>query len=184
MQYFARPGDTVLTAASDDMLLSAYAVQRLNGSLTVLVINKDPLNTFTGQIGVNGFTPAPPAIVYSYGIPQDNAAETGSGSPDIATNSFPGAGTSFNYAFPPYSATVLALSPVPKLQLLPQPPSANQLVLEIEGQAGFTYIVQQSTNLTTWTSVSTNTLTASTLYLTNAIPPATPQQFWRVLWQF
>jgi hypothetical protein len=111
MTYFAQAGDTVITAASDWPLLSTYAVRRQDGSLTVLTINKDPVNTLTGQVAVAGFTPAAEVAVYSYGIPQDDAVENGTGSPDVAQTSIFVTGTNFNYAFPPYSATVMALSP-------------------------------------------------------------------------
>ena len=84
MQHFVQAGDTVVPAASDYSLLSTYAVQRQDGSLTILTINKDPVNTLTGQVAVAGFAPASGGTVYCYGIPQDNAAETGIGSPDIA----------------------------------------------------------------------------------------------------
>ena len=40
MQYFARGGDTVVAATNDYELLSAYAVRRTNGCLTMLVVNK------------------------------------------------------------------------------------------------------------------------------------------------
>ncbi len=111
MQQFVQPGDTVIAAASDYSMLSVYAVRRLDGSLTILVINKSPGDTLTGQVAVAGFTPASGGAVYSYGIPQDNAAKTGVGSRDIAQTNISVAGTNFSYAFPPYSATVLALSP-------------------------------------------------------------------------
>ena len=85
MQDFFQAGDTVLTAASDYTLLSAYAVRRQDGTLTILAINKDPANTYTGQVAVAGYTPASNGTVYSYGIPQDNAAETnGPSSQDVA----------------------------------------------------------------------------------------------------
>jgi alpha-L-arabinofuranosidase len=113
IRHFAQGGDTVIAAASDDSLLSIYAVRRQDGSLTVLAINKDPLNTNTAQVSVAGFTPASKATVYSYGIPQDTAAETGIGLPDISQTNFSITGTSFSYTFPPYSATVLVLSNEP-----------------------------------------------------------------------
>jgi hypothetical protein len=50
MTNFVQAGDTVITAASDYSLLSTYAVRRQDGSLTVLTINKDPVNTLTGQV--------------------------------------------------------------------------------------------------------------------------------------
>ncbi len=184
MQNFVQAGDTVLTATSDYLFLSVYAVRRLNGSLTVLAINKDPVNTSTGQVAVAGFIPASGATVYSYGIPQDNAAQTGIGSPDVAQTNFPGAGTNFNYPFPPYSATVLALAPAPaKLQAFPKPAGANQFIFQLQGQTGVPYVVQQSSNLTAWTSVSTNTLPTGTLNLTNTLLAAPSRQFWRAIWQ-
>jgi len=184
MQNFVQRGDTVITAASDYSLLSVYAVRRLDGSLTVLAINKDPSNTSTGQVAAAGFIPASGGTVYSYGIPQDNAAETGIGSPDIVQTNLSGAGTNFNYAFPPYSATVLALSPAPATLLaIPTAPAASQFVFQLQGQVGVPYVTQRSTNLMTWTSISTNTLPAGTLNITNSVDPSFPVQFWRAIWQ-
>jgi alpha-N-arabinofuranosidase len=184
MQHFVQPGDTVLTAASDYSLLSVYATRRQDGALTVLAINKDPSNTYTGQVAVAGFVPAASGTIYSYGIPQDNAAEFGIGSPDIAQTNLSGAGTNFNYAFPPYSATVLSLSPAPATLLaLPVPPAASQFVIQLQGQAGVPYVIQNSTNLVTWTSISTNTPLASTINVTNSVDPSLPMQFWRAIWQ-
>jgi hypothetical protein len=110
LKNFAQSGDTVVSAASDSLSLSAYATLRQNGSLAILVINKDPANTTAAQLNVAGFTPAS-GTVYSYGIPQDQAAEFGTGSQDIAQTVLSSAAASFNYSFPPYSATVLSLSP-------------------------------------------------------------------------
>ncbi len=186
MHDFVQAGDTVLTASSDYSMLPVYAVRRQDGSLTVLAINKDPSNTYTGQVAVADFTPAPDGTVYSYGIPQDDAAETnGSASlQDIATTSFSGSGTNFNYVFPPYSATVLALSPAPATLLsVSTAPAANQFVFQLQGQTGVPYVVQSSTNLLTWTSTSTNTLSSDTINITNSMDPSLPVQFWRAIWQ-
>jgi hypothetical protein len=174
----------VIAAASDYSLLSTYAVRRQDGSLTILTINKSPSNTATGQVAVAGFTPATSAAVYSYGIPQDNAAKTGIGSPDVVQTNLSGVGTNFSYAFPPYSATVLALSPAPaKLQVSPIPPAASQFVIQLQGQVGVPYVIQRSTNLVTWASISTNRLLASTMNITNALAPSLPKQYWRAVWQ-
>ena len=61
---------------------------------------------------IAGFQPESGAITYSYGIPQDEAARTGTSSPDIAQASFTGAAVEFLCKFPPYSATVIVLSPL------------------------------------------------------------------------
>jgi hypothetical protein len=75
LRHFARGGDTVLPATSNGPLLSAYATKRTDGSLSLLVINKNPSATSTASISLTGFTPRSTATVYSYGIPQDENAE-------------------------------------------------------------------------------------------------------------
>jgi alpha-L-arabinofuranosidase len=185
MQDFVQAGDTVLTATSDYSLLSTYAVRRRDGSLTVLAINKDPSNTFTGQVAMASFTPAANGTVFSYGMPQDNAAKTNGpvSLQDVATTALSGAGTNFNYVFAPYSATVLSLAPAPATLLaIPTAPAANQFVFQLQGQAGVPYVLQSSPDLLTWTPVSTNTLVGSTLNVTNLISPGSPQEFWRAVW--
>ena len=185
MQDFFQSGDTVLTATSDYSLLPAYAVRRQDGSLTVLAINKDPTNTYTGQLAVAGFIPATNGTVFSYGIPQDNAAKTNGplSLQDVASTGFSGASTNFNYVFAPYSATVLSLAPGPATLLtIPTPPAANQFVFQLQGQTGVPYIIQNSTDLITWSSISTNTSPTGTLNITNTVAPSTPVQFWRAIW--
>lgn len=108
---FARGGDAVVQATSDNSLLAAYAVKRANNALTLLVINKSPTQTMPAKLWVDGYVPDPQSGISSYGIPQDEAARTGNGSPDVARSTFNPAGTLFNYSFAPYSATVIALVP-------------------------------------------------------------------------
>jgi hypothetical protein len=182
---FAQTGDTVIAAASDYILLSTYAARRQNGSLTILTINKDPSNTATGQVSLTGFIPASSGTVYSYGIPQDNAAQTGIGSPDVAQSALSGVSVNFSYPFPPYSATVLSLYPAPAtLKATLNPANAAQIVLQLQGQSGVPYVLQSSTNLTAWSSVSTNALAgAPTLNITNQVISSLSQQFWRAVWQ-
>jgi MYXO-CTERM domain-containing protein len=76
-----------------------------------VVINKDPVNSQGANIALTGFTPAATATVYSYGIPQDNAAKpAATGSPDLASSSMSVSGATFSASFAPYSATVIALA--------------------------------------------------------------------------
>jgi hypothetical protein len=182
---FAQTGDKVITASSDYILLSTYAARRQNGSLTILTINKDPSNTATGQVNVTGFVPASFGRVYSYGIPQDNAAQSGIGSPDVAQTALSGVSASFNYSFAPYSATVLSLYPAPaSLTAILNPADATQIILQLQGQSGVPYVIQSSSNLTVWTSISTNTpLGANTVSITNTISPSVLKTFWRAIWQ-
>jgi hypothetical protein len=185
MRNYVQAGDTVLAATSDYSLVPVYAVRRQNGSMTVLAINKDPSLTYTGQVAVASFAPASGGTAFSYGIPQDNAAKTNGpiSLQDIATTTFSGAGTNFNYTLAPYSATVLVLSPAPATLLaVPTDPAAGQFVFQLQGQTGVPYVIQNSTDLINWTSLSTNTPPTGTMYLTNTVNPSVPTQFWRAVW--
>ena len=111
LQYFARMGDALAAATSNDSLLSTYAVRRTNGALTLLVINKDPANSRTGQFTLQNFAARGDVAIRSYGIPQDEAARTGLGSSNIVGTALTGIGLSFTSSFAPYSVSVLTLQP-------------------------------------------------------------------------
>ena len=184
LQYFVRPGDTVLNATSDYLLLSAYAARKADGALALLVINKDATANFNAQISLSDFAPSSTAMSRSYGIAQDDAVRTNNlapGAQDIATNVVP-VGAVFTNSFPPYSLTLYTFAPAPAQlsALLPQP---GQFVLQLQGYPGTPYVVESSSDLSTWTPVSTNLLAGNILNLTNAISPGTSQQFWRAVWQ-
>ena len=185
MQYFARGGDTVVAVTNDYQLLGTYAVRRANGSLTMLVVNKSSYASLNAAINLAGYVPFSNATVYSYGIPQDDAARTGIGSPDIAQTNVPVAGTSFNYTFAPYSATVLSLHAGSAIACRAgranrRPASSSS---KLQGLAGVPYVIQMSTNLTStnWIAISTNTPASGTLNLTNAM--SSSAQFYRAVWR-
>jgi alpha-N-arabinofuranosidase len=183
MQYFVRGGDSVLGATSDYLLLSAYAAQRTNGALTMLVINKDTTTNFNAQIVLTNYVPWTNATIQSYGIPQDQAVENNLAASlqDIATTNFPVTGTNFTWSFPPLSLTLFTFAPGPSvLSALSSQP--GQVVLQLQGQPNAPYVIQTSPDLLNWTPVSTNTLVGSSLNITNLISPGAPQQFWRAVW--
>jgi alpha-N-arabinofuranosidase len=189
LQYFARPGDAVLDATSDYLLLSAYAVYRTNGAVTMLVINKDTTTNFNAQIALTNFVPWTTATIQSYGIPQDQAAENNESLSlqGIATTNFPTAGTNFTYSFPALSLTLFTFAPAAP-QLQSSLTSDGQFVLQVQGQVGVSdvgvpYVIQTSPDLINWTTVSTNLLAGGVLSITNMISPGTSQQFWRAVWQ-
>jgi hypothetical protein len=185
MHYFARPGDAILAASSDYKLLAVSAARRADGALLCLVLNKDTLASFDAQIGLSGFVPDSAAMVRSYGIPQDTAARTGAGSPDLAQTNFAPAGTNFAWTFPPLSMTLFALAPAaPRLAVAaPKPQAGAPLLVQLQGQPGATYVIQVSTNLSAWTSVSTNALgTNNSVIFTNRVPAGSRQAFWRAFW--
>jgi hypothetical protein len=186
LQTFARGGDRIVHANSDYALLSVYAARRANGSLTLLVLNKSATNTFTANLDVTGYAPASNAVVYSYGIPQDDAAQTGIGSADVALTNFTGAATNFSCSFSPYSATVLCLSsniPPPVItSLVPQ--SNGNMVLSWTVQSGYTYVVQDCEAVgRQWQALGlplTAGLSDATLSYTDTSAPSVTQRFYRV----
>jgi hypothetical protein len=63
-----QPGDTRVNAGTDNPLVAAHAVRNANGDLSVMLINKDPANSYQVNLDYAGFTPAAGApTVYSYG---------------------------------------------------------------------------------------------------------------------
>jgi alpha-L-arabinofuranosidase len=182
LQSFVRAGDTVLKASSDYLLLSAYAARKADGALAMLVINKDGTTNFNAQISITNFVPWSIATARSYGLQQDEAARTNAvaSAQDISTNTISSAAV-FTNSFPPYSLTLLTFAPGAS-QLSVSSSSQTQIVLQIQGQSGVPYVIQNSTNLASWNSVSTNTLVGTTLNVTNAISANAPMQFWRAVW--
>jgi hypothetical protein len=181
--HFVSGGDTVVAATSDYLLLATYAVRRMDGALSLLVINKSSYTNLTVDFNLAGYVPSPGATTWSYGIPQDNAAETRIGSCDITQGSFSSAAASFNNTFAPYSATVIDLVPTaPVLAALPNP-SSGQFIYQLQGLSGVPYVIQMATDLTAgnWIPISTNTLTAATLNFTNNT--SSSAAFYRAVWQ-
>jgi hypothetical protein len=183
LQSFVRPGDTILKASSDYLLLSAYAARKADGALAMLVINKDSTASLNTQITLTNFFPSSAATVRSYGIAQDEATRTNSpipGAQDIATNVVP-VGVLFTNSFPPYSLTLFTFAPAAS-QLSVLSVSQAQVVLQIHGQSGVPYVMQNSTDLAGWNSISTNTPVGTTLNVTNAVSADVPARFWRAVW--
>lgn len=111
LTHFARGGDEMVAADSSNDMLGAFACKQKSGDLALLLINKDPSSTENAQINITGYEPAGISRLYSYGIPQDDAAETGKGSQKIQHSSFSSAGSQFTISLAPYSITTLVLHP-------------------------------------------------------------------------
>ena len=129
LQQFARGGDQIVQATSDNPLLATYAAKRTDGTLSILVINKSPTVTATANFALAGYSPAPRAPVYSYGIPQDEAARTGTGVKDVSYSSLGGLGATFSSSFAPYSVSVIRLYPAGT-------PSSRIVNLSVRATAG------------------------------------------------
>ena len=175
LQHFARGGDQLVSAASDYSLVSVCAAQRTAGGLTLLVVNRSPTSAFNTNITVSGASPGSTGTLYSYGVPQDNAAETGVGSADIATSPITGLSTSFSYTFPPYSANVIAFgaggAPSPT-------PTATRATTPTATATSTPTITATRTTTSTATATSTVTATATrtatpTATTTSTVTPTT-----------
>src|SRR5260370_31177978 len=147
LQYFVRPGDTVLNAPSDYLWVASYAERKADGALTLLVINKDATTSFNGQIAFSNFVPWSTATVRTYGIPQDNAVKNNDltpGAQDIVTNSS-GASAIFTNSFPPYSLTLFTFSPAAP-QLAAQPVSGSEFDFTLQGHPNTPHAIQPSSD--------------------------------------
>lgn len=109
LKHFARGGELVVPAQSDYTSLGVYAVRAGGRSLRLLLINKHPSATLNASIEIPGLKPGRKARVYSYGIPQDEAARTGEGSADVQQSELVISGSTLSYSPAPYSATVIDL---------------------------------------------------------------------------
>ncbi|HKS42695.1 MAG TPA: hypothetical protein VJX74_18935, partial [Blastocatellia bacterium] len=145
---FAAGGDQVVTATSNYNLLAAYGAKRSDGSLSLLLINKSATTPLNASINLSGFAPQSNATAHSYGIPQDESVRTGTGSPDIATTNFAGAGTNFVYTVAPYSATVISLTS----DACPAAISPAREFFTLNGGDGQVAVTAQSS--CNWTAVS------------------------------
>jgi hypothetical protein len=59
--------------------------------------------------------------------------------------------------------------------------SGGQFIFRLQGDSGVQFVVQTSTDLDTWTSISTNSLPGGILNITNSTTSS--ERFWRALWQ-
>ncbi|MHB8522598.1 MAG: alpha-L-arabinofuranosidase [Limisphaerales bacterium] len=184
LKYFTRGGDQIVRASSDYQLLAAYAARRTNGSVSLLVINKTSITNLNANVTLAGYQPDTNALVFSYGMPQDDDARTGAGSPDIAQGTFAGAGTNFSLSFPPYSVTVISLAPnAPQLSLVSNAlSSGGPFQLQLAGQPGVPYVIQGSTDLATWTPLATNTLASNVWLWADGTATGFSRRFYGAVW--
>lgn len=137
-QDWAIPGDvsahTLVQAVSSQGLLSAYADKRPDGVLSLLVINKDPVNAYNATISLAGFSPNASAARWTWdgsNYAWSTAALPYHASPDSppTAGTETGVAAGFSHSFGPYSITVLQFtdstqplsSPTPTVTPPPSP---------------------------------------------------------------
>jgi hypothetical protein len=119
---FTQPGDNVVSATSSYNLLSAYATTRSDGTLRVLLINKNPTATISAQVTLGAYFPSSTVTTYTYGITQDNATKNNLSAAlqGVAASSFSGAMNTTTVRVPPYSVTAYVFTPLRVSHLGPQ----------------------------------------------------------------
>jgi alpha-L-arabinofuranosidase len=110
LKSFARGGERVVQAQSDYRSLGVYAVKDKDHRLNILIINKHPSATLNATISIPALKKGEQAKLFSYGIAQDEAAHTGTGSADVQQSSLTLKGTTLTFSPGPYSASVIQLS--------------------------------------------------------------------------
>jgi hypothetical protein len=160
-------GDTSIRAdAPNPNTFGAYAaVRSSDGAMTVMVINKDLNNATPVTLNLSNFTATGMAQVWQLTSANtiSQLASTG------VTN-----GT-LNQVLPAQSITLFIVPGANSFRLrigTNRPPS--RLELWLDGQSGSSYIFQSSSNLATWSGLSTNTLASNSF----SFPIATTNAAW------
>ena len=169
LKNFARGGDQILSSSSDYSLLTICGAKRADGSLALLAVNKSSTNALNANITISGASPGSSGTLYSYGIPQDNAAESGSGSADIASSAINGLGSSFTLSFPAYSMSVITFGAGG-----PPPPSATPTPTRTATVAATPTRTATATPTPSRTATPTATRTATATPRATSTPVATP----------
>ena len=99
--------DALLTVSSSSPVLTVHASKRADGSIGIMLINKDEKNATTVKISMKGVTPAAKGARFDYGTTNLPQGDSLTGKP------MDGLGTSFSVPMPPYTATVIL---IPKAQ--------------------------------------------------------------------
>ncbi len=156
MQHFAHEGDLILDVDSGNLFLPAYAAKRPDGSLNVLVINKERTNALARKMVINGFSSDSIAMLRSYGIPQDEAAHTDAplAFQDIATNRFVVSEATFMHSFAPYSLSLFTLIPSGPLLKIRNDETGNPMISWPWPSAGWQLQQTGEPTSTNWTPVS------------------------------
>jgi hypothetical protein len=111
LKYFARGGERVIEASSDYGSLGVYAVRGEDRSVRLLVINKHPSATLNATITLPALKKGEKAKMFSYGIEQDEAAHSGTGSADVQQSTLTISGSTLQFSPGPYSVHVIQLVP-------------------------------------------------------------------------
>jgi alpha-N-arabinofuranosidase len=114
LRHFARGGEKVIHAESEYSGVGVYAVRSNDQTVRILVINKHPTAALNTLISVPGLRRGEKVRVFSYGIDQDEAARTGTGSADVQQSELVVDGWALSFTPGPYSVHVLQVDKRPR----------------------------------------------------------------------
>jgi alpha-N-arabinofuranosidase len=114
LRHFARGGEKVIHAESEYSGVGVYAVRSNDQTVRILVINKHPTAALNTLISVPGLRRGEKVRVFSYGIDQDEAARTGTGSADVQQSELVVDGWALSFTPGPYSVHVLQIDKRPR----------------------------------------------------------------------
>ena len=95
--------DAILTSSSSSSSVSVHASKRADGSIGVMLINKDGKNATTVKVSLKGVVLAARGVRFDYG--KTNPPDRNS----LAGRAMEGLGASFSVPMPPYTATVILI---------------------------------------------------------------------------
>ncbi len=165
-------GDTSVSASGPNPdNVAIFAAQRsADAALTIMIVSKY----------LSGVTPLSLAITNFIGSGTAQVWQLNSTNAITRLADLPCSAGNLSLTVPGQSITLLVLSPRP-LRLQPGARrSDGQFEFWLNGEIGQTCVVQSSTNLYSWTPVSTNTLSTSQLHL--VLPGGPARKFCRALW--
>jgi len=96
--------DVLLNSSSTSPALSVHAARRADGSIGIMLINKDEKNATTAKISFKGISLGAKGARFDYG--KTNPPDGNS----IVGKPMDGLGTSFSVPMPPYTATVILIT--------------------------------------------------------------------------
>ena len=111
--YLGKAGDSMVSSSSNQALVAVHAVKQANGALAVLLINKDPGNSYTVSLSLNGYNTSGGGTLYTYG--QNSSSITSVVIDPVS----PGVAPSVIVA--PYSLTTVVLQPGTGMTPTPTP---------------------------------------------------------------
>ena len=166
-------GDTSVSATgtNPDHVSTFAAVRSADGALTVMVINKQLTGVQPFTMAISNFYSSGTAQVW-----QLNATNVITRLSNLSL-----AGNSISNSLPPQSITLFVLSAGTNPLLTPGTVSStNTFSFWLSAPTGRYYIIQSSSNLTSWLPVQTNLLSTSPLSL--VFSTTNTSRFYRAVW--